>query len=436
MQEREFPCSEALLERALQTIPLGAQTFSKSVTHLPRGAAPFFLESGKGCRVTDVDGHEYIDFVNALAAITLGYCDPDVDAAVRGQLERGVSFSLSHRLEVELAERLVDAIPCAEQVRFGKNGSDATAAAVRLARAATGRDRVVVCGYHGWQDWYIGSTSRSRGVPEATQQLTDRFEFNDLASLDTALARAGDDVAAVILEPMAEHWPAEGFLSGVQERTRAAGALLIFDETVTGFRFAVGGAQKFFCVTPDLATFGKGMANGFPLAAVVGPRSLMREFDEIFFSTTFGGETLSLAAAIATFDKFASEPVIETLARRGEQLMKPFGDLLAQSRADEFLTTGGHPAWSFLHFRDASGCDAWSIKTLFLERCYASGLLTLGSHNMSYAHGEADVEAALAAYAEWLPALAETVRQGPEHLAAAMHGEALKPLFTVRGGAK
>ena len=157
-----YRASEALLERALRRIPLGAQTFSKSVTHIPLGAGPLFLERGRGSRVFDVDGHEYIDFVNALAAVTLGYCDPDVDAAVRAQLGRGVTFSLSHPLELELAERLVRAIPCAEQVRFGKNGSDATSAAVRLARARTGRDHVAVCGYHGWHDWTIGATSQER----------------------------------------------------------------------------------------------------------------------------------------------------------------------------------------------------------------------------------------------------------------------------------
>ena len=172
--------SEKLLKRALLTIPLGSQTFSKSKTQYPLGVSPFFIQRGKGSRVWDVDGNEYVDFINSLAAITLGYCDPDVDAAVRAQLENGVIFSLPHQLEMQVAEKIVELVPCAEKVRFGKNGSDATAGAVRLARAFTNRDHVAVCGYHGWQDWYIGTTPRNRGVPQATRDLSHAWTYNDI----------------------------------------------------------------------------------------------------------------------------------------------------------------------------------------------------------------------------------------------------------------
>ena len=197
-----YTCSEALLERALATIPLGSQTFSKSRTQYPFGVSPYFITHGRGSRVWDADGNEYIDFINGLAAITLGYNDPDVNAAVAAQLNKGVIFSLPHPIEMEVAERIVGLVPCADMVRFGKNGSDATSGAIRLARAHTGRDRVAVCGYHGWQDWYIGSTARHRGVPLAVRELTHTFPYNDPEALDKLLAEHPGEFAAVILEPM------------------------------------------------------------------------------------------------------------------------------------------------------------------------------------------------------------------------------------------
>src|SRR5690348_14743810 len=216
MSER-YKKSESLLERARRTIPLGSQTFSKSFTQYPFGVSPYFIARGQGSRVWDVDGNEYVDFVNGLCAVTLGYGDPDVTRAVKAQLDDGVIFSLPHPLEVEVAEAIVDMVPCAEAVRFGKNGSDATAGAVRLARAYTRRDHVAVCGYHGWQDWYIGSTARSRGVPESVKQLTHTFAYNDLESLQRIFKAHAGEVAAVILEPMNAVAPKDGFLQAVKE---------------------------------------------------------------------------------------------------------------------------------------------------------------------------------------------------------------------------
>ena len=316
-----YTCSEALLERALTTIPLGSQTFSKSRTQYPFGVSPYFITHGRGSRVWDADGNEYIDFINGLAAITLGYNDPDVNAAVAAQLNKGVIFSLPHPIEMEVAERIVGLVPCADMVRFGKNGSDATSGAIRLARAHTGRDRVAVCGYHGWQDWYIGSTARHRGVPLAVRELTHTFPYNDPEALDKLLAEHPGEFAAVILEPMNVAEPKPGYLAEVARLTRAHGALLVFDETITGFRYSPGGAQEYFGVTPDLATFGKGLANGFPVSAVAGRRDLMKLMEEIFFSFTFGGETLSLAASAATLDKLTRSDVCGHLARLGRRLM-------------------------------------------------------------------------------------------------------------------
>ena len=222
------------------------------MTQLPRGVSPYFADHARGATLTDVDGNEYLDFVNALASVSIGYADDEIDAAVREQMRRGVTFSLSHELEALVAERLVRLIPCAEKVRFGKNGSDATAAAVRLARAYTGRDHVAICGYHGWQDWYIGTTTRDKGVPEAVKRLSHRFAYNDADSLARLIDAHAGELAAVILEPLGQQMPAPGFLEAVAELARGAGALLIFDETVTGFRVHLGGAQALTGVVPDL----------------------------------------------------------------------------------------------------------------------------------------------------------------------------------------
>ena len=425
-----YRASEEMLERALRTIPLGSQTFSKSLTQFPRGASPFFLVRGDGSRVWDVDGNEYLDFTNGLAAITLGYGDPDVTAAVARQLQDGVIFSLPHPLEVHVAEKIVEMVPCAEQVRFGKNGSDATSGALRLARAYTGRERVAVCGYHGWQDWYIGSTARNRGVPAAVRALTHAFEYNRAETLEKALLEHPGEFAAVVLEPMNVAYPARGFLESVQELARRHGALLVFDETITGFRFANGGAQELFGIVPDLATFGKGLANGYPVSAVAGRRDVMRLMEEIFFSFTFGGETLSLAAALATLKKLQREPVVRTLAERGSTLMSQLGPLLESSGASRFLQLSGHPSWSFLTFRDTERSTLWELKTLFLQETLARGIITLGTHNLSYAHSAADVERLLAVYAEILPHMTQLDAEGG--VRRALRCEPLQPLFRVR----
>jgi len=422
--------SEEFLARARQSIPLGAQTFSKSVTQYPYGVSPYFVSRGKGSKVWDIDGHEYIDFINGLCSVTLGYSDPDVNAAVAAQIEDGTIYSLSHPLETEVAELLCDVIPSAEMVRFGKNGSDATAGAVRIARAFTGRDYVLACGYHGWQDWYIGSTTRNKGVPQANRDLTHRFPYNDLPALEKMLAQYKDGVAAVIMEPMNVEAPEPGYLEGVKALTHAAGALLVFDETITGFRYALGGAQELFNVTPDLTTLGKGIANGFPLSAVCGRRDVMMEMEEVFFSFTMGGETLSLAAAKATIAKLRREPVIATMRQRGSRILVEVAKLIDKHGIGHFASVSGDPTWSFLSFRDCEGTNAFEIKTLWMQEMMERGLLSVGSHNISYAHSEADVDALVGAYNAIFPIL----RQAVDHRAIRQYlkCEPLEPLFRVR----
>ena len=429
MSER-YSKSEKLLASALEVNPLGTQTFSKSKTALPYGVSPYFLSRAEGSRFWDVDGNEYIDFVNGLCCVTLGYQDPDVDRAVSSQMKNGVTFSLPHQLEIEVSERLIEHIPCAELVRFAKNGSDATSGAIRVARAITGRERVAVCGYHGWQDWYIGSTKRDLGVPDAVKELTHQFTYNDVESLRQLLIRYSQGFAAIIMEPMNSDFPEDGFLESVRALASRHGALLIFDETITGFRYDIGGAQKLFGVTPDLATFGKGIANGYPLSALVGRKQFMNIVEDIFFSGTFGGETLSLAAANAVIKKLESESVIESISMRGNQVMKGVTDILARHRLSDVIGISGHPSWSFLRFRDTSSYSLWQIKTFFLQEVFIRGIYTLGSHNMSYAHSEKDIASLLDCYDQVFSSLA--LRLANHDLVEHLRCEPVKPLFRVR----
>lgn len=422
--------SEAFLERALKTIPLGSQTFSKSKTQFPHGVSPYFAQRAKGSKLWDIDGNEYIDFINSLCSITLGYSDSDVNAAVTQQLEDGVIFSLPHPIETYVSEMLTEVIPCAEMTRFGKNGSDATSGAIRLARAYTKRDRVVACGYHGWQDWYIGATARNLGVPQATRGLTTLFSYNDLESLENQFKQYPGEIAAVILEPMNVYAPKPGFLEGVKEITHRHGALLIFDETITGFRYSIGGAQKLFGVTPDLATFGKGIANGYPISALCGSAKVMNLMEEIFFSSTFGGETLSLAAAQATITKLKTKPVIESLNIQGTKVIDGLNELIRKNGLEETLSVAGHPSWIFFMMKDAPGVASWDLKTLFMQEMMARGLLSFGTFNMSYAHSDADVAYLLKSLGEVLPIMTDAIKS--ESITKFLRCEPLKPLFKVR----
>ena len=429
MSER-YKNSETMLERALTHIPLGSQTFSKSRTQYPFGVSPYFVQKGSGSRVWDVDGNEYLDFVSGLASITLGYSDPEVDAAVKAQLEEGVIFSLAHPIEIQVAEKICEMVPCAEMVRFGKNGSDATAGAVRVARAFTRRDRIAVCGYHGWQDWYIGATARNLGVPQAVRDLTHNFPFNDLDALSSLLQSRMGEFAAVILEPMNVSEPNPGYLQAVKDLAHKHGAVLIFDETITGFRFANGGAQELFGVTPDLATFGKGLANGYPLSAVAGRADIMALMEEVFFSFTFGGETLSLAASLATMTKLQNRPVVDTLSRQGTKIINALSDLIKATKADDFLSVSGHPSWSFLLLKDTPKVTAWELKSLYMQEMLARGILSLGSHNINYAHSDDDVLRLVHAYSEVIPMLVRALDR--EYLNKQLRCEPLQPLFKVR----
>ena len=430
MSRDRYSKSRALLERAERVIPLGSQTFSKSRVVYPANAAPLFLTHGKGSRVWDVDGNEYVDLVNGLLPVILGYDDPDVTAAAIAQMKRGVTFSLATELEVELAELLCEIIPCAEKVRFGKNGSDATSGAIRIARAHTGRDRVAVCGYHGWQDWYIGATTRSKGVPAAVGELTHKFPYNDLEALRTLLEAHRGEFAAVMMEPMNAEEPREGYLQGVRDLAHEHGALFILDEIITGFRFHLGGAQTLFDVTPDLATFGKSMGNGFPISAVVGRARYMDQMEEIFFSSTFGGETVSIAATLATIRKMQREPVHAKLDATGTRVIEITRASIERHRLGAAMAIVGRPSWSLMQFKDADGATAAEVKSLFLQEMIARGILTAGSYNISYAHTDDDLRQLERAQDESCRIVRGALDAGD--VATRLAGPAIQPVFRVR----
>ena len=422
--------SVSQLVRAEQTIPLGSQTFSKSRTQYPVGISPLYATKAKGAKIWDVDGNSYIDLVSSLAAITLGYGDSEVSRAVKKQLRKGVSLSLPTKLESEVAELIVEMVPSAEMVRFGKNGTDATSAAVRLARAFTGRDHILVCGYHGWQDWYIGSTTRDKGVPESVSALTHKFEYNNIESFKAQLNSLKNKVAAVIMEPMNSTYPKPGFLEDVLFFAHEAGALLVFDETITGFRYARGGAQEIFGVIPDLSTFGKGMANGFPLSALVGRREVMMEMEEIFFSGTFGGELLSLAAAKVVLQRHLSEDLCGKLCSTGQDLSDQTERAISENGLEDVLKISGHPTWRFLNWTATEDYSVDEVRTYFMQEVFKRGLLVLSTHNVTLAHKPRVINKISGIYNEVFNKLNQALSN--ETLREELKATPLKPLFKVR----
>ncbi|MBI4349112.1 MAG: aminotransferase class III-fold pyridoxal phosphate-dependent enzyme [Elusimicrobia bacterium] len=404
---RSLKRSLELLKLAERLIPGQSQTFSKAPNQFVRGVSPAFLERAKGSRVWDVDGNEYIDYSMALGPIILGYGDPDVDAAVRKQLEKGAIFSLPSPLEVEVAGLVHETVPCAEMVRFGKNGSDVTTAAVRAARAFTGREKVACCGYHGWQDWYIGTTTRSGGVPKAVRSLTLTFDYNDPPSLERLFKAHKGEIACVILEPVGVVEPKDDFLKEVARITRKNGALLVFDEVVTGFRVSLGGAQEHYGVTPDLACFGKAAANGFPLSIIAGRRDVMLKFNDLFFSSTFGGEALSLAAAAATIRKLKAKKALAQIWRQGEKLRDGFNKLAADAGLEKRLRCIGLPPHTVIQFKDEKGQDSLVMRSVFQQELVKRGILFLVGFNVCWSHDDKDVARTLEACREAIECLAE-----------------------------
>lgn len=391
---QSFKNSEALLEREVKVSPLAAQTYSKSYRYFCRGAAPSYMDHGEGCYIYDVDGNKFIDFMCALGPITVGYNDPEVNAAVISQVNKFASGSLQSELEVELAEKLCEIIPCAEMVRFVKNGGDATTAAVRLARAYTGRDIVLMSGYHGMHDWSIGASQNNKGVPEAVCNLTINFTYNDLEDLENKLK--ANDVAAVILEPIQSNGPKEGYLNGVKELAHKYGAILIFDEVVSGFHYALGGAQEVFGVSPDLVAFGKGMANGYPISAVAGRKELLEQIEQgVFVSTTFGGDSIAMAAALATLKILSKPGFYDHINKIGTMIRDGIQERIDKYDLNDILSVSGMPAHCGLAFEDYGSLSYLDIQSVYSQTMIQNGILVFAIYFLNSHHTEAEAKAYL-----------------------------------------
>ncbi len=368
-------------ERAIKVIPSGTQTLSKQPARFVEGAFPKFIQFGKGSHVWDVDGNEYIDWVGALGANLLGY---GYEAYYH---EEGYVFSLPSYWEVLLAEKLVEIIPCAEMVRFGKNGVDATAGAVRLARAITGKDHIISYGYHGYQDMFGCTGTMSDGIPKFNKTLIHKVKWNKIDDLRTKLS-LWREVACVIMEVPPEE-PKGTYLQDAIDLTHKHGALFILDEIVTGFRYALGGAQELYGIMPDIACIGKAMANGLPISAIVGKRKYMEHFSHVFFSTTFGGETSAMAASLSVINEIQTKPVVEHIWKMGEMLRE--GILNLSIQYDINMKMPGNPPRSLINFYDEDNKESLLIKSLFLQECCKKGVLFGVPAFPTYSHTMEDV---------------------------------------------
>lgn len=422
----DFPSiqrSNELYNRAVGLIPSVTQTLAKGPTQWVNGIAPKYLVKGKGAHVWDADGNEYIDYMMGVGPLSLGYAYPKIDEAIKKQLEDGITFSMMHPLEVEVAELIREIIPNAEAVRYSKTGADATSAAIRLARAYTGKDKILCCGYHGWHDWYISVTARNNGIPEAVQANSFTFNYNDIDSLKNSI---DENTAAVILEPVVFNEPKDNFLHKVAELCKEKNVILIFDEMWTGFRMALGGAQEYFGIKADLATYSKAVANGMPISILAGKKEIMQLAEEdIFFYTTFGGEALSLAATKATIEELKEKNVPKFLDEQGAKLKNGYNSI-AQKLGLDYTKAIGYNWRSMATFDEKAG-DPLVQKSLMQQEMIKRGVLWQGFFNMSYSHSNEDVEYTLKALEESLSVLKQAVESN--NLKAMLKGEPVQPVF-------
>jgi glutamate-1-semialdehyde aminotransferase len=420
--------SKEYLARAEKVIPALSQTFSKAPYSFVKGVYPVFLKSGKGSHVTDIDGNEFIDYVLGLGPVGLGYCYEPVDRAIINQLANGISFSLPHYLEVEFSEKLQQIIPGAQMVRFAKTGSDAVTACVRAARAYTRRDHILYTGHGGvWHDWFTAITSRNEGVPAFNNELLHLFKYNDIQDLKNALARYDGKVAAVVMEPMWLDYPEQGYLEELKQVVHKNGALVVFDEVLTGFRLANGGAQELFGLEADLVAFGKAIGNGVPLGAITGKEEYMKKFNEIFYSTTYGGETLSLAAGIAVVNEYLTKDVVKHSWKMGQMIKDGINNMSKEIGVSvEWL---GTPVRGAITFAEAKGYKHRTLRSLFMQECVKRGILFgPGETLISYSHSENDVKRTLEASRTALEVVKAAINSNS--VTKALEGEEMKTVLT------
>jgi len=432
-----FEQSRQLQKRSHAVIPGGAHTYAKGDDQYPV-EAPGFLARGEGCRVWDADGNEFIEYGMGLRSVTLGHgYGPVVQAAARA-MAQGTNFTRPSPLEVALAERLVGLIDAAQMTKFAKNGSDATTAAVKLARAYTGRDKVLYCRsqpFFSTDDWFIGTTPMDSGIPRCVSELSIGFDYNDSRGLAARLAENAGQVACVILEPATFEEPRAGFLQAVRSLCDRHGSVLIFDETITGFRWHLRGAQASYGVAPDLSVFGKALGNGFAIAALVGRREVMRlggldhDRERVFLlSTTHGAETHALAAALAVIDAYEAHDVVATLHRQGERLRRGVEAAAREAGVDGHFATLGRPCNLIYVTRDRSGRPSQEFRSLFLQELIRRGVIA-PSFVVSAAHGDGEVDRTIEAVAGALAVYRRALEDGVEKY---LDGRPVKPVWRAR----
>lgn len=417
-----FDLSKRLSVRAHQIIPGGAHTYAKGDDQYPE-LAPGFIARGSGSHVWDVDGNEFIEYGMGNRAVGLGHAYPAVVDAVMRELAKGCNFTRPAGIEVECAEQLLRMIDGAEMVKFCKDGSTVTTEALRLARAATGRDLVACCGDHPFfatHDWFIATTPMNAGIPQAVRQLTLTFKYNDVGSIRALFEQHPGAIAALILEPAKYADPDAGFLHEVRRLCHENGALFILDEMITGFRWHNGGAQKLYGIVPDLSCFGKALANGFSVSALAGRGDFMRlggldhDRERVFLlSTTHGAETHALAAAIANMKVYETEPVIEHLYRQGERLKSGAMQVVRRHGLDRFVSIDGKPCCLVYSTRDTSGAPSQAFRSLFLQETIRRGILA-PSLVVGYTHSDADIDRTIEAIDGALGVYAKALGDGVE----------------------
>jgi glutamate-1-semialdehyde 2,1-aminomutase len=430
-----FEKSKNIQPRFRAVIPGGAHTYAKGDDQYPESMSPYIVR-GQGCHVWDLDGNEFIEYGMGLRAVTLGHAYKSVVEAVGRQIMLGTNFVRPAVIELECAEELLSMIPNSEMVKFGKNGSDVTSAAIKLSRAYTGRDLIAICEEHPFfsvDDWFIGTTPMAGGIPKAIKDMTLKFHYNDIGSVHQLFQKYPDRIACVILEAEKDKEPKNNFLSELQKACKRNGTVLIFDEMITGFRWHNGGAQTFYNITPDLSAFGKGLGNGFSVSALVGKKEIMKlggfdhDKERVFLlSLTHGAETHSLAAALETMRIYKREPVIETLWQRGERLMRGINKSIEENRLTGYVQLIGRPCSLVYATRDEKQQPSQPFRTLFLQEIIKRGILA-PSLVISYSHTEIDVDRTIEAFHEALNIYYKALQEGIDKY---LIGRSVKP--TIR----
>lgn len=397
---RDFSKSHALQPKAHRLIPGGAHTYAKGDDQYP-AQAPGFIARGKGCHVWDLDGNEFIEYGMGLRAVTLGHAFEPVVEAAYAQMKLGANFTRPAKIEIDLAEAMLEVIDGAEMVKFAKNGSDVTTASVKLARAYTGRDLVAICGdqpFFSTDDWFMGTTEMNAGVPRAIAEMTLKFRYNDSDNLYELFEQYPHQIACVLMEAEANTPPAPGYLEKVKGLCEQRGTVLIFDEMITGFRWHLGGAQKFHGVVPHLSTFGKAMGNGFAISALAGKREIMRlgglEHDQarvFLLSTTHGAETHALAASLETIRIFRERGVIEFLWAQGDRLRTGINQAISRHQMARHFELAGRTCNLIYRTKDENGEPSQAFRTLFLQELIRGGIVA-PSFVVSFSHSDGDID--------------------------------------------